>query len=159
MSARKDAIREFIVSKNAESMQVLTGLGEADWGQPVYSTESATWTVRDVLAHLADSERGLLGQIRRQAVGQQTIPPDFDLQRWNRRAVEKRAGQPAAELLAEIQARFAEALDVLAGLDDADLDKTGRHPRGDEPDLETCFRHMAEHRAGHAAEIRAALGR
>jgi hypothetical protein len=40
---------------------------------------------------------------------------------------------------------------------DADLDKTGRHPRGDEPTLEEFFRHLARHRAGHAADIQASI--
>ena len=159
MSPRKDAIREYIIAKNDESMAILNGLDEADWGRPVYSTESANWTVQGVLAHLADSERGLLGQLRRQAVGKQTIPADFDLQHWNKRLVEKRGGEPPDDLRDEIRARFAEALLVLAALPEDALDRRGRHPRGDEPDVETCFRHMAEHRAGHAAEIRAALGR
>jgi hypothetical protein len=63
-----------------------------------------------------------------------------------------------AEQLEEIRAAFAEALTFVDTLSEADLDRTGRHPRGDEPITEEALRHMAQHRSQHAAEIRAALG-
>jgi hypothetical protein len=133
-------------------------LGEADWATPVYSAEAGQWTARDVLAHLADSERGQLGQVKRLVAGEQTVPPDFDLNRWNKRVVQKRAGQSPGELLGEIRAAYAALLGLLEGLDDADLDKVGRHARGDPLSAEGYFRRIAEHRAQHAAESRAALG-
>lgn len=159
MPNRKDLIREFVVAKNAESMQILSALGEADWATPVHSTEAGGWTVRDLLAHLADSEKGQTGQIRRLVAGAQTLPPDFDLARWNRRTVEKRAGQAPAELLAEVQRAYADLLILLDGLAEADLDKVGRHASGEQLTAEAYFRRIANHRAEHAAEIRAALGR
>ena len=159
LAERKDAIREFMIDRNLESMAVLSNLEDKDLATPVYSTEAGNWTVREVVAHLADSERGQLGQIQRLAASQQTIPPDFDLNRWNKRAVEKRADKTVRELLADIQEAYSQQLAVLDMVTEADLDKQGRHPRGDEPTLETFFRHLAQHRAQHAAEIKAAIGR
>jgi DinB superfamily len=160
MSERKYAIREYVVAQNAASMQVLEALREGDFARPVYSAEAAApWTVRDVLAHLADSERGQLGQVQRLAAGGQTVPPDFDLDRWNRRIVEKRARHLPADLLADIRAAFEGLLALLDNLDEADLDKAGHHPRGDELSVEGYFRRIASHRAEHAAEVQAALGR
>lgn len=158
MSDRRDTIREFIAAKNTESMAVLRALAEADWNKPVYAAEEVNWTARDVLAHLADAERGQLGQMQRLVAGQQSIPPDFDLNRWNKRAVEKRARQTPAELLADLQDAYSQVLPFLDRVGEADLDNVGRHPRGDEIDVETFFRRMAVHRAQHAAEIKAALG-
>ena len=146
-------------ARNVESMAILSALTEADWSRPVYSAEAAGWLVRDVIAHLADSERGLVSQMQRLVAGGQTIPPDFDLNRWNRRSVEKRAGKTVTEHLAEIQDAFHQALALLETVTDSDLDKVGRHPRGDEPTLEVFFRHLANHRAGHAADIKASAER
>jgi hypothetical protein len=139
-------------------MQVLAALTEADWRKPVYSSEAGHWTVHDVLAHLADSERGQIGQIRRLVAGERTVPDNFDLARWNRRVVEKRASQPTGELLGEILGAYADLAQLLADLDEADLDKVGRHSRGDLLSVEDFFRRIADHRAQHAQELRAALG-
>jgi hypothetical protein len=157
--SRKAEIRNFLQARHTESMAVLSDMTEADLAKPVYSSEAVQWTVRDVIAHLADSDRGQLGQIQRLVKGEQTIPVDFDLDRWNKRAVQKRADKPVADLLADIEKAHADALHFLEGLSDADLDKAGRHPRGDEPTAEGFFSHMAQHRASHAAEIKAAIAK
>ncbi|MBI3761552.1 MAG: DinB family protein [Chloroflexi bacterium] len=159
MSNRKELLRDHITAKNAESMAVLRRLTDADWAKPVYSTESATWTARDVLAHLADSEKGLVAQAQRISVGQEGVPADFDLARWNLRAVEKRANRPLAELLADIQAGYAQASAFLDQVAEADLDRMGRHASGRIMSVEAILRQMADHRATHAAEVKAALGK
>jgi hypothetical protein len=148
-----------MAARHQESFTLLQSLSEADLSRPVYSFEGGQWTVREVVAHLADSERGQVGQIQRLVKGEQTIPPDFDLARWNKRSVEKRAGQTLADQVAEIEAAYQKGLALLDTLSEADLDRRGRHPRGDEPSVEEFFRHLAEHRAGHAADIRASLER
>lgn len=157
MSNRKDAIREFITTKNAESVAVLSQLGENDWTRLVYSTESGTWTARDVLAHLADSEKGLLGQAQRISAGQKGVPADFDLTRWNKRVVEKRAGRSPAEMLADIREGHAQALAFLDQVAEADLDREGRHASGRIMSVGAILRQMADHRTTHAAEIKACL--
>ena len=82
-----------------ETWAVLSILQPEDVESHVYTTEGVEWKVRDVLAHLADAERGLLGQIRRLLVGQPTVPDDFDLNRWNRSAVRRRKDQTYAKFL------------------------------------------------------------
>ena len=159
MSSRVNSIREFVQTKNRESMEVFERLGEADWTRPVYSTEGGgRWTVRDVLAHLADSEQGQLGQAQRIANGHPGVPPDFDLNRWNKRAVEKRADKSPAELLADVRDGYARVVVFLEGIAEDDLDKIGRHASGQDLSVEAILRHIAAHRATHVAEIEAALG-
>jgi hypothetical protein len=49
---------------------------------------------------------------------------------------------------------------VLAQLErtaEADLDKTGRHARGDTLTIEQFFLHITEHRREHAQELKRAL--
>jgi len=159
MSERRTALLQHVVNKNAETVPTLASLSDAELAVQVYSDEDAQWTVRDLLAHLADAETGQLGQVRRLLEGGRTVPDDFDVHRWNRRVVQKRAGQSATELVAEILTAHSELLALLAQLGDADLDKAGRHSLGDELTVEGYFRRIADHRAQHVAEIRAALGR
>lgn len=155
--SRKESIRQYLAARHAESMAVLEAIAEAEWARPLYSTENADWAVRDALAHLTVSEGGQLAVIERCLAGEQAISGDFDLDRFNRRSVEKSAHRSPAELLAQLKADYERVLAALEAVAEADLDKTLRHARGDSISVEHAFRRIAEHRADHAAEIAAAL--
>ena len=158
MSSRLSSIREHVEQKHAESWAVLSQLSPGDFGRRAYTDEGAEWTVRDALAHLADAERGQFRQIQRLLAGKSTIPADFDLHRWNRGVVAKRAEQSAPDLLAEIYAGYQEGLALLDTItDEADFDRVGRHARGDDISVEDFFRRIATHRANHAQEIQLAI--
>lgn len=159
MSERKASIREHMQRQHAESWPVLNDLSDADLAQPVYSEEATGWTVRDVLGHLADSERGILGQVQRLIAGEVTVPEDFDLDRWNQSAVRKRAEVEVDQLLQDIENAYQDALTFLEDLEDQTLDLRGRHARGDTLSAEGFFRRMANHRARHATDIRESLQR
>jgi len=135
---------------------VLSAIPEADRLRPVYG-EGGPWTVRDVVAHLADAESGLLGQVRRLLAGQVTVPPDFDLNRWNRGAVRRSQGRPFEDLLNEIQTSHVEALRTLQACPEEDLDRRGRHSSGEILSVEGFFLRMADHRRGHTRDIQQAL--
>ncbi len=157
MSERTISIKQRMQQLHQESWPVLRDLTQDDLPRPVYSHEAEDWTVRDVLAHLADSERGILGQVQRLVAGEITVPEDFDLERWNRSAVRKRAEVDPGKLLQAIDVAYQEALSFLDQLDDQSLDLQGRHASGDILSAEGFFLRMANHRAQHAADIRSAL--
>jgi hypothetical protein len=110
-----------------------------------------------VLAHLAVSEGGQLGQITRCLAGQMTVPDDFDLNRFNRGSVRKQADKSTADLLREIEKMHAQVLTTLDTVAEADLDKTGRHARGDTLTVEQFFRRITEHRREHAEALQRTL--
>jgi hypothetical protein len=157
MSSRQESIRQRLTADHAASMAILNSIAEGQWQTPVPSDEGAQWTARDVLAHLAVSEGGQLGQIVRCLKGEAPVPADFDLTRYNRRSVQKQADKPTAVLLADIEAGHAQALATLATVADADFDKTGRHARGDVITIEQFFIRTTEHRRAHVEEIQRAL--
>jgi hypothetical protein len=125
----------------------------------VYGDGDSLWTVRELLGHLADSEGGLLGQVRRLIAGEMTVPENFDLNRWNRSAVRKRAGLQVPELLNQIETAYQRALEVLDGMDESLLDLKGLHSSGKVLTAEGFLRRMADHRSEHVADIQAALDR
>ncbi len=155
---RKESIRQQILADHAESLAVLKRLTPKQWAAPVPSDEGAPWTARDVLAHLAVSEGGQLGQVTRLLAGEQTVPPDFDLNRFNRGSVKKRADKSVDELLAEIESAHAQVLAALDAVAEADLDKTGRHARGDIITVAEFFTRITAHRREHAHQLKQALG-
>lgn len=159
MSARKDALRQAITADHAASLAILRPLTPEQWALPAPSEADAPWTNRDVLVHLAISEAGHVGQITRCVAGEAPVPDDFDLRRFNRSSIKKRPDKSAADLIAEIETAHRQMLDLLEKISDADLDKTGRHARGDVLSAEQFFRRCAEHRRTHAEEIKQSVTR
>jgi hypothetical protein len=157
MSERKEKLRAVIEADHAASMAIFNSLSDAEWQSPAPSEEEAPWTARDVLAHLAVSEGGQLGQITRCLEGGVTVPDDFDLARFNRRSVQKQADKSVADLLAQIERDHATVLSALEAVPEADLDKTGRHARGDVLTVEQFFHRITEHRREHAEEVQRAV--
>ena len=158
MSDRKDKLRATIQADHAVSQAIFSRLSPEQWQQPVPSDEGAEWKARDVLAHLAASEGGQLGQATRLMAGGVTVPDDFDLNRYNRRSVQKQAELSVADLLAVIERDHLQVLAALDTVAEADLDKSGRHARGDMLSVEGFFHRITEHRRQHAEEVARALG-
>jgi hypothetical protein len=158
MSDRKEKLRQSIVADDEASMAIFRRLTPEQWARPVPSDEGAEWKASDVLTHVAVSEGGQLGVIERVLAGQEGVPTDFDLNRYNRRSVQKQADKSVAERLASIERDHAQVLNALEAVGDVDLDKTGRHARGDTLTIEQFFRRITEHRRQHARELAQALG-
>lgn len=158
MSERKEALRNHMEIRHAETWPFLERLAEIDMPVVVYSSEEATWTIKDLLGHLADGERGNFGQASRLVAGEQTVPPDFDLDRWNRGAVRRAAKISLADLLAAIAESYSTALTFLETLDDDDLDLVGLHSTGEMMTTEGFLRRMVNHRLEHVTDMQAALG-
>jgi hypothetical protein len=153
MSDRKAKLRQIIAADHAAAMAVFQQLTPEQWEQPVPSDEGVNWKARDVLAHLAVSESGQLYQLNQAIKGEQTMPPDFDLNRFNRRSVEKNAARTTADFLKQLETDHAAVLVRLEEVSEADLDRSGRHARGDTLTVEQFFQRITEHRRQHAQEL------
>jgi uncharacterized damage-inducible protein DinB len=156
MNEQIQALRDYLTAAHEETWAVLTHLKNEDFQKHVYSAGDVEWSVRDVLAHMADAERGLLGQIRRLLVGEPTVPDNFDLNRWNRSAVRKRAGQSHQEILSDLEQAHQTILTALSQVDPTQLDRVGRHPDGRLLTVDGYFRRIADHRREHTVDIQRA---
>jgi hypothetical protein len=139
----------------AESRQhlnhVLDLVGDR-WDTPVY-TEGAAWTVRQLAIHLMISDKGQSNTAMAIARGEDLIPADFDLERYNRRSVEKRAETSIGDVRAGLAESFAEREAWLDSLDDAALDNQGRHGSGRILSVAQIMQVMADHERDHANDI------
>jgi hypothetical protein len=155
MPERKRCIEEWLASSRRFLLSVIEAVRDEDW-QRVAHDDKARWTARDVLAHVAGAEPSLFGIITRaQAVGHYVPRPDFDLDFWNRRQVEKRVGKSPADLLAELDSNRVATLKLLADLPESALDFPVRHPSYGDMTVEDVFRLIGFHERLHADEIRA----
>ncbi len=139
-----------------EMNRVLDQIGDR-WEQQVYS-DGLAWTVRQVLLHVADADRGHNRQAMGYAEGQQVIPPDFDVQRYNTRTTEKLASKTVEEARTEMTQSRQALLEWLDSVDEEKLDLEGRHASGNVMTVRNMLRIQAIHEQTHAREIAAALG-
>jgi hypothetical protein len=126
------------------------------WETQVYA-DGAQWNVRQLLIHLAISGQGLNNQAMGIAEGREIVPADFDIERYNRRSVEKRAEMTVDEARTSLAESHAALLAWLDQTDEAALDKTGRHASLRILSVEEIVQNVADHQRGHASDIAKAL--
>lgn len=122
------------------------------WDTQVY-TEGAAWTVRQLAVHLMVSDKGQTATVMGIARGEDPVPADFDLERYNRRSVEKRGDTSTGDIRASLAASFAEREAWLDTLDEAALDNKGRHGSGRILSVAEILQVMADHENAHADDI------
>ena len=92
------------------------------------------------------------------AEGQQVIPPDFDVQRYNARTTEKLASKTVGEARAEMTQSRQVLLEWLESVDEEKLSREGLHASGNVMTVRNMLRIQALHERDHARDIAAALG-
>ncbi|HSQ40296.1 MAG TPA: DinB family protein [Anaerolineales bacterium] len=106
---------------------LFAGLTDDQWGAEVY-TEGETWTIRNVLSHFVTSERGLVRLFERIRLTGEGASDDFSIDRYNASQQERTKDLPPQELLEQYRAIRADSIAWTLSLDEADLEKQGRHP-------------------------------
>ncbi len=149
--------KTFIRQELAEARLLLLEAAAAiDDETAIAGTENPQWRVRDILAHLAGAERGLLRTVER-FLARGELPPGFSLDIWNQRQVEKRQPAGVADLVAELAASRDEAWAMLDRLSDSEMDVAGLHPAGLPTTVAGLFLTIAYHELDHGNEIRQTL--
>jgi hypothetical protein len=158
LSERKHLIHDHLNHTREALLEVIGQMETADWDRPVQSVEGG-WTVKQALLHLATSESGQINAGKAIAAGQPTVPDDFDLNRYNRRQIEKNQARQPPEILFGMAESRQKLLAFLDEVTAEDLEKRGKHGRGDVISLEQLFYRIGEHEAEHTTEIKRALGK
>jgi uncharacterized damage-inducible protein DinB len=118
------------------------------------------WSIIEVLAHLIDVDRHWLGQALAIHQNPDHLFVHFDDHRWKRAHAHVRE-TPVAEVMRALEQSHRVVVGTLAGLDPADLARTGRHPRGEPYTVADVFRRYVAHDRAHTeqlASIRQRLG-
>jgi len=151
MSTRIETLKTALAKSRQRLNHVLDRVGDR-WDTQVY-TEGAAWTVRQLAIHLMISDKAQTNTAMAITRGENPIPGDFDLERYNRRSVEKRADTSIADVRAGLAESFAEREAWLDTVDDAALDNQGRHGSGYILSVAEIMEVMADHERDHANDI------
>ncbi|MGE5072583.1 MAG: DinB family protein [Anaerolineae bacterium] len=129
------------------------GLTDEQWQSEVY-TEGQTWTVRSILAHLMTAERAFIKLFEQIRQGGEGVSTDFVIDRYNARQQEKTRELSAGELLQKYKDLRAEMVSWVGGLQDGELDRTGRHPFLGITTLREMVKMIYIHNQQHYRDIR-----
>lgn len=120
-------LAEKLRSEGEKIVSVFSGLTDEQWQTEVY-TEGATWTIRNILSHLVTSERGLLKLFEQIRQGGAGATEDFSIDRYNAAMQERTKDATPQELLEHYKQVRAQAVSWVSGLNESELEITGRHP-------------------------------
>ncbi|GIK54983.1 MAG: DinB family protein [Chloroflexi bacterium] len=154
--AKKDEICEKLNQTRATLLDYLQGLEAERWDTAVQS-EDAQWTVADIVRHLVSAEKGMIGLIEQFQQGNDPLPADFDLARYNQRSVQKSQELTPADLLAALESNHTRLLQVIDGLSAEDWQKKGRHGSMRILTIEEVCHVIAGHDMTHLADIQKAM--
>jgi len=136
--------------------RVLDSVGDR-WDAQVYS-DGAAWNVRQLVIHIALSDKGMNNQIMGIAEGREVIPPDFDIERYNKRSVEKQADMTPEQARASLAESRTALLAWLDSADEALLERSGRHASLQILTVRQILELMIAHERDHARDIARVLG-
>jgi uncharacterized damage-inducible protein DinB len=157
MSQRKDMVRLMLVSRHGESWAVIQALRPEHESIQVYGDGTDPWNVHDVLAHLVDAETGIQAQIRKLMAGEDAVPSDFDIHRWNRSVVRREAELPLDDLRKRLLQAYEQVLELVDELEEDDFNKRGFASPGRVRSIQELLLGVADHRLEHAMDIQRAI--
>jgi hypothetical protein len=142
--ALADRLRE----EGARVFDFFNNLTKAQWKVQVYPPDS-DWSLHHLLAHFISSEIGHKTLIQDVLFGGEGASPDFDIEIFNQREVEKLVNKSNEDLLELFMKVRAELITVVSGLELNDLNRIANDPYlGAVPLLEIIkltYRHLQIH--------------
>jgi uncharacterized protein (TIGR03083 family) len=118
--ASKGEITAAILRGNRDVQQVFGGLTDTQLDTPAQQ-DGGTWTVGDVLGHLAGREQ-VYAMMFQAAGGDNPFAAISDFNVWNEARVTERRGETRDDLLAEFRAVHEALIAQIEATDDADLE-------------------------------------
>ena len=149
-------LAEKLKSEGERFVAIFSALTDAQWQADVY-TEGTVWTVRNVLSHFVTSERGLallFEQIRQGGAG---AADDFSIDRYNASQQEKTKELTPSKLLEQYKSVRADSVNWVLGLQEVDLEITGRHPFLGQTTIREMIKMLYLHNQIHYRDLKKAL--
>jgi hypothetical protein len=156
MSIRKSVIIEDLEKESRETVAFYRSLQPEQLSLQVYHGEPY-WNVRQVLAHFITIERSMQWLFLNLLEGGAGTPEDFDLDRYNRTQPAKLDSFSLDDLIARFTAVRRETIAIVDGMEDADLDREGRHAFFGDGKLQRFISWASEHERRHKEDVRKAL--
>jgi uncharacterized damage-inducible protein DinB len=139
-----------------KSVAIFSGLGDDQWETEIY-TEGTTWTIRNVLSHFVTSERGLIKLFEQIRQGGAGAADDFSIDRYNAAMQERTKGATPQQLIEQYKEVRANSIQWVSGLNEAELEITGRHPFLGQTEIREMIKMLYIHNLTHFRDMKKAL--
>ena len=149
-------LAEKLKSEGDKFVSIFSGLTDEQWTQEIY-TEDTTWTIRNVLSHFVTSERGLLKLFEQIRQGGAGAADDFSIDRYNAAMQERTNEMLPAELLEQYRQVRANTVVWISGLQESELEITGRHPFLGQTQLREMIKMLYIHNLTHYRDVKKAI--
>ena len=149
-------LAEKLRSEGDKFVSIFGGLTDDQWDHEVY-TEGATWTIRNVLSHFVTSERGMLKLFEQIRQGGAGAADDFSVDRYNAAMQERMKEATSQELLEQYKEVRAKAIAWVSGLNESELEITGRHPYLGQTVIREMIKMLYIHNLTHYRDMKKAL--
>ena len=157
MNEKKAELRQHLETSRQTLLDVISKIQGDAWAKPVQDS-GERWTALQMVRHLQDAHQGLSKQLDRLREGQETVPQDFDLDRWNARVQSKTTEMTVEEALEALKASHERLLQTVDSLTEEDFQKTGWQPSLKKMlPLEVLIKVIGSHEANHAKDLENAL--
>ncbi|MFN8472572.1 MAG: DinB family protein [Anaerolineae bacterium] len=145
-------LEEKLNHERARLMAELEGITEDMASRRVEGVDGWT-TIHDAMRHVASAEQSMVTVAERTVAGTYQPVPDFDLNRFNARQVEKRQAQTWQDTLNELANVRANTLKVLEGWNEDQLNLPTVHPVWGDTTVGGLFRIIAIHDSLHRKDV------
>ncbi|HEX5839161.1 MAG TPA: DinB family protein [Anaerolineales bacterium] len=149
-------LAEKLKAEGDRMLSIFSGLSDDQWNQEVY-TEGTLWTIRDVLAHFVTSERGLIKLFEQIRQGGAGAASDFSIDRYNAAMQERTKEMTQQQLLEQYRQVRVNSVDWVSGLNEAELEITGRHPFLGQTVLREMIKMLYIHNLTHIRDMKRTL--
>lgn len=153
MSKTAEKLSARLRKEKEKTLAFFNSLPDEVWSQKLYS-DGARWSVYQVLVHIVDSEENLSRLFAHIAAGGKGVGEDFDIDAYNKQAVESLEGAEVEALLAQFSSKRDALIEMVRGLDEEKIQSTGRHPFLGEASLEEMLRLFYLHVNLHIRDVR-----
>jgi len=157
MADTSEHLADRLRNEGQKTLEFFGDLTPEQWALTVY-TEGTNWGVRQVLAHFVATEVGIALLVKNILAGGPGSPADFNLNEYNERRVAKLTDLSAVELMRQYAENREASAKLVAGMTQADLQRTGQHPFLGVAPLEDIIKMIYRHNQIHQREIRKVLG-
>lgn len=158
MSAAAKKLAKRLTNEGRKTEAYFSEIPTEFWDHSLYA-DGASWTVRQVLAHIVETETALPSLFKHIVEGGSGIDRDFDLNEYNQRTVEEITERDPQKLVAMFSERRIKTIDFVSGLSDEDLAMEGYHPFLGQAEIKEMIRLFYLHVQLHIRDVRALVQR
>lgn len=149
-------LAEKLKTEGERMVSIFSGIRDDQWNQEVY-TEGTTWTIRNILSHFVTSERGLVKLFEQIRQGGAGSADDFSIDRYNAAMQARTKELPPAELLEQYKQVRANSVNWVSGLNENELEITGRHPFLQTTTMREMIKMLYIHNMTHYRDMKKAI--